>query len=247
MENASKALLMAAGVLITLIIIGAFMLMMSNLTDYQQKSYQSKVDAQTLEFNNQYVTFARDNIRGNDMISLMNKIVDYNTRHEGQGYTPMEVSIDMNGYNDDLLYDTREENQLVIRDHYNQDNIDEIVGLPKTFRDEGEAGGIIRELEEKYQQKYIDQLATEISTVAGLAEDGSSDAEQEFVDLKLLPIDDVDDLDGYGGLDGIYKDASLYYEYIQFKRTTFDCTGTEFDEESGRIIRMEFECTGIGV
>ena len=40
MENASKALIMAASVLIALVIIGAFMLMMSNLTDYQDQSYQ---------------------------------------------------------------------------------------------------------------------------------------------------------------------------------------------------------------
>ena len=45
----------------------------------------------------------------------------------------------------------------------------------------------------------------------------------------------------------LFEDAVTYYEYIQFKRTTFDCTGTEYDENTGRIIKMEFECTGIGV
>ena len=78
MENASKALLMAAGVLISLVIIGAFMLMMSNLTDYQEKSYQSKADAQTVDFNNQYVTYDRENVRGSDMVSLMNNNGDRN-------------------------------------------------------------------------------------------------------------------------------------------------------------------------
>ena len=76
MENASKALLMAAGVLIALVIVGAFMLMMSSLTDYQEKSYQSKADAQTTEFNNQYTGYIRDDIRGSDMFSLMNKVLD---------------------------------------------------------------------------------------------------------------------------------------------------------------------------
>lgn len=43
------------------------------------------------------------------------------------------------------------------------------------------------------------------------------------------------------------EDAKLYYEYVQFKRTYFNCTGTEYDDNTGRLINMEFVCTGIGV
>lgn len=246
MENASKALLMAAGVLISLVIIGAFMLMMSTLTDYQEKSYQSKADAQTVEFNNQYVTYDRKNVRGSDMVSLMNKIIDYNSRKEDQGYTPMEIEMEISSsIREDLTYDGIQ--RVVMSGHYTEATINQIVGQPEGFRDSGTSAGIIRELEEKYQQKYIDQLANEISTIKELADDGSDKAKQKFVDLKLLPINDKNELAGYGGLSGILEDAVTYYEYIQFKRTTFDCTGTEYDENTGRIIKMEFECTGIGV
>lgn len=246
MENASKALIMAAGVLISLVIIGAFMLMMSNLTDYQEKSYQSKADAQTVDFNNQYITYDRENVRGSDMVSLMNKIIDYNSRKEDQGYTPMEIEMEISSsIREDLTYDGIQ--RVVMSGHYTEDTIDQIVGQPEGFRGSGTSGGKIRKLEEKYQQKYIDQLANEISTIKELADVGSDKAKQKFVDLKLLPINDKKELAGYGGLSGILEDAVTYYEYIQFKRTTFDCTGTEYDENTGRIIKMEFECTGIGV
>ena len=43
------------------------------------------------------------------------------------------------------------------------------------------------------------------------------------------------------------EDAKLYYEYVQFKRTYFNCTGTDYDSNTGRLIKMEFVCTGIGV
>ena len=43
------------------------------------------------------------------------------------------------------------------------------------------------------------------------------------------------------------EDAKLYYEYVQFKRAYFNCTGTEYDDNTGRLINMEFVCTGIGV
>ena len=72
MENASKALLMAAGVLISLVIIGAFILMMSNVTDYQNKSDVQVASEQIAEFNNTYETYNRNNVRGSDMVSLMN-------------------------------------------------------------------------------------------------------------------------------------------------------------------------------
>ena len=246
MENASKALIMAAGVLISLVIIGAFMLMMSNLTDYQEKSYQSKADAQTVDFNNQYITYDRENVRGSDMVSLMNKIIDYNSRKEDQGYTPMEIEMEISSsIREDLTYDGIQ--RVVMSGHYTEDTIDQIVGQPEGFRGSGTSGRKIRKLEEKYQQKYIDQLANEISTIKELADVGSDKAKQKFVDLKLLPINDKNELAGYGGLSGILEDAVTYYEYIQFKRTTFDCTGTEYDENTGRIIKMEFECTGIGV
>ena len=71
MENATKALLIAAGVLIALVIVGAFMLMMSNLTDYQEKSYQSKADAQTTEFNNQYDTYIVE--KGDSLYKIANE------------------------------------------------------------------------------------------------------------------------------------------------------------------------------
>ena len=46
MENASKALLMAAGVLIALIIIGALLLMFNNLSNYQETNTQNTRESQ---------------------------------------------------------------------------------------------------------------------------------------------------------------------------------------------------------
>lgn len=233
MENASKALIMAAGVLIALVIIGAFMLMMSNLTDYQEKSYQSKADAQTTEFNNQYVGYIRDNIRGSDMVSLMNKVLDYNSRKSDAGYTEMKTEIIISGdIRKKLAYD--EKNRLIMQNSYTQNEIDLIVGPPSS-------GGTIRDIEKKYQQKYANQLASEVSTVKDKLEARDEDG---FDNLKILP----KAASSYsGGLNQIYIDALTYYEYVQFKRAVFNCTDSEYDANTGRIISMDFECTGIGV
>ena len=100
MENASKALIMAASVLIGIVIISAFVIMMSNMTSNQQKNYDTELTAQVSEFNNQFMTYARDGIRGSDMISLMNRIADYNTRYTGtEGYTESIASGMLAGIN----------------------------------------------------------------------------------------------------------------------------------------------------
>lgn len=40
------------------------------------------------------------------------------------------------------------------------------------------------------------------------------------------------------------SDVYLYYEYVQFKRAKFDCTGSVYDPQTGRIRSMEFTFTG---
>lgn len=242
MENASKALIMAAGVLIAIVIIGAFMLMMSQLTDYQESSYKATADAQTTEFNNQYITYARTDVRGNDIVSLMNKIVDYNTRNTTEGYTKMHITIKMNGHNSELSYDTK--NRLVTRTEYDEETIQEIVGQPSQ-----NSTNTIRKIENQYGQKYVNQLASEISNIETIINDRTLDTttkkNQAFDEEEWLP----KTASSYGGVTQIYEDALIYYEYVQFKRAYFDCiTGsTRYDTDSGRIIGMEFECTGIGV
>ena len=103
MENASKALLMAAGVLIALIIIGALLLMFNNLSNYQETNTQNTRESQIVEFNKQFETYNRKDVRGSDLYSLLNKVVDYNRRKsdvatgndEGQDlkFEPMTIKV----------------------------------------------------------------------------------------------------------------------------------------------------------
>lgn len=89
MENASKALIMAGSVLIALMIIGALVLMFSNLTSYQETNKDVAKSAQIAEFNTQYETYNRNDLRGSELYSLLNKVIDYNRREsvEGTGWS----------------------------------------------------------------------------------------------------------------------------------------------------------------
>lgn len=245
MENASKALIMAASVLISIVIISAFILMMSNLTDYQTKSNKVATDQQTTEFNNQYDTYNRKDVRGSDMISLMSRVADYNIRKTVEGYTEMgiEVTID-NSIRKQLTYD--QTNRLILKNNYNQTNIKEIVGQPSTISSEITTGEISR-IQNKYQSKYANQLVAQISNIESILNDttlnSNTKKEEQFNNKRWLP----KEASYYGGISEIYKDTLIYYEYVQFKRAYFDCTDTAYDKNTGRIVNMKFECTGIGV
>lgn len=236
MENASKALIMAGSVLLALIIIGAFMLMLTNLTDYQEKTDTAIEQQQIVEFNNQFSTYDRTNLRGNDMLSLMNRIIDYNTRKtvEGIGFQKMKITI--KGIDKKILeairYDTTGPNLLIKKNTYTQDNLSEIVEKPQ-------------ELENKYQKKYIIQLVNNISKYMDIYNSGVSITEKikKIDEQKWLP----KTVTSYGSIDSVKNDILIYYEYLQFKRTYFDSTGeTKYDKNTGRIIEMNFNCVGIG-
>ena len=252
MENASKALLIAGGVLISLIVVSGFILAMRYMGDFQTANQNAKLEQQTLEFNSAFESYNRNNIRGNDIVSLMNRVSDYNTRKVKEGYTEMQVTFYIpDDIREKLCFE--EPNVLITTDTYTQDNIDDIVGIP----DPNNAEYSVRGIENKYGQKYAAQLASEISTIKDLRDDyqasrkTTSEIDEEFATNYRFP-KKVSEYDG--GIEQMYKDAKLYYEYVQFKRAYFDCTSIdgisekiEYDDDTNRIIKMQFKCTGIGV
>ncbi len=81
MENASKALLIAGGILVALLIIGGLLLMFNTIGDYQRAQDSNKKTSQIAEFNMDFERYADDKgIKGADIVSLINKVIDYNKK-----------------------------------------------------------------------------------------------------------------------------------------------------------------------
>lgn len=81
MENAAKALTIAGGVFIALMILGALILMFSNLSSYQNQNDASAKQTQIAEFNNQYMPYDKENLTLMELKSLYNKIESNNTKN----------------------------------------------------------------------------------------------------------------------------------------------------------------------
>ena len=102
MENASKALIISGAILIVVMILTLVMMFYNDVSDYYQTESDSAIVAQTVEFNKIYENYHRNQIRGTDMISLMNRIIDYNktqTYQAGTNYKRIEVNINLQNNN----------------------------------------------------------------------------------------------------------------------------------------------------
>lgn len=251
MENASHALLMAGKVLIALMILGALVLTFNNLTDYQNTRVVDKRTDQTIEFNRQFETYDRDDVRGSELYSLLNRAIDYNERKSSVGvegeehsFHPITIKVSLNG-NAKLLSADGNNNLLFKSNIYEQSETQNALdNIIKTVADiEGRNGK--------------DESAKLASNLTRIFIDGkySDKAEKEAAVKEYNRIYNFQKISSFSDISEdspIRKDIYKYYEFIQFKRAHFTCkninkpgeSGVTYDKNSGRVIEMQFEFTG---
>ena len=78
MENATKALLMAAGILIAIIVLSLAIVVYGRVTSYYQLKQRNISEEQLTAFNNEYSVYDREDVTGFELVSLINKTIDYN-------------------------------------------------------------------------------------------------------------------------------------------------------------------------
>lgn len=90
MENASKALLMAGGVLIAIIIISLLVKMYGSIGAFQKQKFTQEEIAQIEAFNQKYIKYLDQYVYGTEVITIINQSVDDNQKDKSN----IEVEID---------------------------------------------------------------------------------------------------------------------------------------------------------
>lgn len=104
MENASKALIIAGSVLVSLMVISLLVIFFNNIRDLQSEKQDTEGLEQIVEYNKQYEVYAR-NVYGSELLSIANKIVDYNkTEAENKGYTKIELYVQIQNDLDNIYF-----------------------------------------------------------------------------------------------------------------------------------------------
>ena len=95
MENVSKALMMAGGLLISLMVISLIVVLWGQLSGYFTEDSKTTVVEQDTKFNAQFENYNKKSIGGYDLISVMNKIIDYNrTAADIKNYDRIKIKIE---------------------------------------------------------------------------------------------------------------------------------------------------------
>ena len=102
MENASKAIIMAGGILIGVIILSVLVLVFRSIGDVYEEQGEALSEEQLEKYNRQFNTFDKS-LYGSELLSLKNLLEDYNNRileGAGQKYiAENEISVTVRLYN----------------------------------------------------------------------------------------------------------------------------------------------------
>lgn len=223
MENATKALLIGAGMLFAVAIVSMMIYVYLNITGYYSEKQTALTKEQITEFNSQYEAYNRDDVTGFELVSLINKILDYNNNTSADGWEEMFISFTIN------ITELDPENYLFNKDTY--DTTDK--KLNKTLKQD-----IIKPMQD-YEKEYgagvLSKLVSNKDTVYDY-DSSKYSSEKEAASEKL-------------GIKTEIPDEAVinkYEVYLNFKRAEFECSGTHYNNEdnimysTGRITKISF-------
>lgn len=116
MENASRALVIAGGVLLSLIIIGVVMFAYRGITSLQKEKDISLSNEQVSKINEQIEKYTKKSvIYGSEVLSICNAIEDYSRKYpESEGYPKITAIIKIKA-------DGKNDVELFFKDEYNDE------------------------------------------------------------------------------------------------------------------------------
>ena len=84
MENASKALVIAAGILLTLLIVSLAIYVYTSISNVSKREAEILTAEELSEFNMQFESFNKSSMYGTDIITVINKAIANNKKHPNQ-------------------------------------------------------------------------------------------------------------------------------------------------------------------
>ncbi len=234
MENVTKALLIAGGILISIMIVSLIVMMWGRISGYYTERSNSKKVEQMTEFNAQYDNYNGKSVRGNELISIMNKIIDYNNSDSAmEGYDKIIINVEIGEKNKGSFKYNSEDTDIFgissgkITNKTNDRGVSDIVNL---------SGSLLKEaqrIDGDITDAQLQKLSADISNIVG----SSSDDEYKIQKIKRI-LGNGDYKDKLGDIQNITK---KYYQYTQFKRAMFECTSVEHNTANGRVNEMNFK------
>ena len=262
MENASKALIMAGSVLLVIMIIGLLIFSWGELSGFKKNDEKLEDVDNIYKFNLQFANYENRDVYGYEIISLANKVTDYNMRYsnaEGakndEKYNKISMNVSLNNQKDKLCKDNN--NMLFMSNLYQIDGLETIIqkaegiesfyGSTKATTDIAKSIDtlILSDRQLEYNSNYRHM----------------SEAQSKLYSLETYNrLTDGEKISGYQNkgdsvVNEKYNDMvttlkskaniMAYYEFYQFKKGKFKCEGITYDDNvTGRVSSISFVFTG---
>lgn len=264
MENATKALLIAAAVFMVVLVLSLLMIFWDDVSIYFTARHDEKMLQQLIEFNNKFSGYDGKEIRGNELVSIMNRIIDYNNyQADLEGYQPITITIDL-VRKDDFKYGTEASNgsQSIIP---NYGKITNRTGNPYSVMDSEliKVATISTSLVSFYNNTgkipnltdtKLQKMSAGIDTIVIDDDPDFNGYDDEYKEelrynrdkflTKVLGYD-VSDVSIISNKEKFIKDVKTvtyqYRQYTMMKRAMFKCTSITYNETNGRVSSMNFE------
>lgn len=252
MENITKALLIAAAILIIVMLLSVVMIFWDEVAIYFSADYDSKMLEQLVQENKKFANYNQQTIRGNELVSVMNRIVDYNNyQSEIVGFETVGITIDFLGsYYKELRYGGETGGDVLINsrivDNDNGSDDSEIKRISETSSRLLAIGAEIPGITDTKLQK----LSSEIANIVDEPKRSYFQTTDQYNDAleayKITRAQKLTKILGYSinpddNVDNIKEATYQYYQYTQFKRAMFKCINITYNESNGRVNGMEFE------
>lgn len=217
MENASKALIIAGGILIAILIISLLVAFYDNLKELMGVEEKVELTEQVAEFNKQFDVYYRDNLYGSDILSLANKVDDYNIRQADTGeYSRLDIEVTFKN-----TYKDYQKNEIIVKNNkYNAEDLKNI-------------GDSLQEKINVYTTKNVENVGKTISALSGLR---TNELENLLTQCGITNERKISE---------IKNEINNYLSYkstlSSIKAKTFKVKRYDYNNENGRIVLMVFE------
>ena len=264
MENASKALLIAGGILLVMLVIGLLLFSWTKFSEFYSKNDELAEIEDLTKFNLQFTNYQRNKVYGYEVISMANKIEDYNMRHavggkNDENYKAISMNIDLVSpdYLKQLCKDNTT-NLLFTRNKYDINGITNIIKRAEEIENYyGSSNAttkiaksidsiILSDSQLEYNRNTRHMTDTQSYTYA-LDLFNKLTERNKIGNYKKNPsMLDADYSTMKNTLAGYNTSIIAYYEYYQFKRGIFECKESDitYDKVSGRVDSISFTFTG---
>ena len=243
MENASKGLMIAGSILLTIMVVGMLVYFLSQYRQFPQAQTEAQRAAQVTKFNREYESYDKKKMYGTDVATIVNKAINNNKKYADQRTGQYIIDEENNHYiNVEITLLTAVESYAT--QYY---EVEQPTGALKSYVEtQNYYDDIKGKIDGKGSERTF-ELGTVFpanTTISLLKENGTfmiqnQTIEDFFSDGETYRIQLTSGKNAATKFDE-RNYTEVYSGFTDFKRKFFECVGIEYDEATSMVDCIKF-------